>query len=155
MAGPPAGAPRAVNPRAVAAPPAQAQAQAVVNEDPGPDPAVAGSELASVVQQVVEAALDNLGNELRLAIGAEVRKQLEELRNEVTQNIIAGNKQMLQAITLAHDVAVQTSGSYWYPQLDSNGQHVVAPDGQPQYAGQAQEFWDHPDLILGMLSQGK
>lgn len=152
MAGPPVGAPRAVNPRTVAAPPPAAPAAAVVNEDPGPDPTVAGSELASLVQQVVEAALDNLGNELRLAIGTEVKKQLEGLRNEVVQHITAGNLQMLQAVTLAHDVAVRTSGSYWYPLLDSNGQQVVT-DGQPQYEGQAQEMWDHPDLILGIVGK--
>lgn len=106
------------------------------------------------MQQVVEAALDNLGNELRLAIGTEVKKQIEGLRNEVVQHIEAARLQMLQATTLAYDVAVQTSGQYWYPTLDENGQQMIGQDGQPLFQ-QAPQCWDNPDLLLGLVPQGE
>ena len=145
---PPMPGPQAVNPK-IGTPPVQAQpapaAQAAPPVEEGP--------VENIVRRVVEGCLDNLSNEIRLAIGTEVKKQLEELRNELVQQIEAARVQMLQSVTLAYDVAVQTNGQYWYPQVDENGQQVVV-EGQPQFQ-QAPQCWDNPDLILGLVPQGE
>lgn len=143
-----------VNPKMgppTAAPAAPPAAQAA---PPPPAAPVEESNVEAVVRRVVEGALDNFANEVRLAIGTEVKKQLEGLRNELVQQIEAARVQMLQSVTLAYDVAVQTNGQYWYPQLDANGQQVVDANNQPQFQ-QAPQCWDNPDLILGLVPQGE
>lgn len=130
---PPVGGPAPVMGRGVAA-----AAPAPVEADPVGVPAAEG-DLGAVVQQVVEAALDNLGNELRLAIGTEVKKQLEGLRNELIGNIDAARIQMLQAVTLAYDMAAKTGGQYSWPGVDAEGQQVV------HYAPAC---WNSEDYIL-------
>lgn len=144
---PPMPGPQAVNPKIGGAQPAPAAPAAA----PAP---VEESGVEAVVRKVVEGCLDNLSNEIRLAIGTEVKKQLEGLRNELVQQIEAARVQMLQSVTLAYDVAVQTNGQYWYPQVDENGQHAVDANGQPQFQ-QAPQCWDNPDLILGLVPQGE
>lgn len=146
---PPMPGPQAVNPKIGGAMPVQAQQAPVTQAAP---PAV-DEGVEAVVRRVLEGCLDNFSNEIRLAIGTEVKKQLEGLRNELVQQIEAARVQMLQSVTLAYDVAVQTNGQYWYPQVDENGQQVVI-DGQPQYH-QAPQCWDNPDLILGLVPQGE
>jgi hypothetical protein len=137
---PPVAGPRPVNPR-----PVEPRI-----EEPAP---AAADDMVSVMQKIVETALDNLGNELRLAIGTEVKKQVEDLRNAVIQHIEASSMQTLQAVTLAHDIAARTSGQYWEPALDANGYHMMDENNQPVYVP-ADQYWDHPDLILGAVPKG-
>lgn len=139
----PMAGPQAVNPK-IGGAPAPVTAQPAAQAAP-----VEEGSVENIVRKVVEGCLDNLSNEVRLAIGTEVKKQLEELRNELVQQIEAARVQMLQSVTLAYDVAVQTNGQYWYPQMDENGQQVII-DGQPQFQ-QAPQCWDNPDLILGLV----
>jgi len=148
---PPMPGPQAVNPKIGGAPPAQAAPAAQPAAQAAPQEE---GNVEAVVRRVVEGCLDNLSNEIRLAIGTEVKKQLEGLRNELTQQIEAARVQMLQSVTLAYDVAVQTNGQYWYPQVDESGQQAVDANGQPQFQ-QAPQCWDNPDLILGLVPQGE
>ncbi len=148
---PPMPGPQVVNPRIGGATPVQAPAIASAAQAAPP---VEEGSVESIVRGVVEGCLDNFANEVRLAIGTEVKKQLEGLRNELVQQIEAARVQMLQSVTLAYDVAVQTNGQYWYPQTDENGQQVVDANGQPQFQ-QAPQCWDNPDLILGLVPQGE
>lgn len=145
---PPMGGPRLVNPKPME------EAPAAVPEQSAPA-AAASPDLVGVVQQVVEAALDNLGNELRVAVGTEVKKQLEGLRNELVQQIDVARVQMLQAVTLAYDVAVQTGGQYWYPVMNENGeQKIDKKTNQPMFQ-QAHQCWDFENYILDLAPKGE
>lgn len=126
---------RVANPpaRRIATPgsvPAPASTQVAPKAAPSPSPSMSTDVLESSVFKVMNPMIEELRNEI-LALKKQQDVRFEEVKDE---------------ITILHDIAAQTSGTFQIKKVDSEGNILVRADGTPIM--EAPQLFAHPSKIL-------